>query len=306
MKDKLKDDTEEIIRLYTDEKLGHCVIAKIYGVDGLTIKNRLIKNGIEIDSNTRFGDRKKKYKYPECSVDFCSNKSTHKYKGVYYCGRHFSQIIETGKILNRTKFDKNEIRILDGWCEMDLYDASHNVVDICYFDKNLYDEISKYKWFSDRQGYVVRKDAETNKRISMHRYVMGILGDSSKIVDHLNRNKSDNRLCNLRLVDDSKNEMNKEIRSNNTSGVKGVSKKRNSWTSEIKINDIKHRKVFKIFDDAVKNRIILEAIYFKEYSNNYNFDTQTIQLTYLSHDDQCQTFIEVSLQGDIIQFKKLS
>ena len=67
----------------------------------------------------------------------------------------------------------------------------------------------------------------------------------------------------------------------------------------------KIRKRFDSFDDAVKFRLQNESILFKEYSNNYNPQTQTIQLTYTSHDDSLQTYIEVSLDGQIIQFKKL-
>jgi hypothetical protein len=121
-------------------------------------------------------------------------------------------------------------------------------------------------------------------------------------------NKSDNRLSNLRVADDSKNEMNKGIRSNNTSGVKGISfdKSRNKWWGEILRQDKgKIRKRFESFDDAVIFRIKNEAELFKQYSNNYNPQTKTLQLTYLSHDDNLQTYIEVDLQGNLIEFTKL-
>lgn len=42
-------------------------------------------------------------------------------------------------------------------------------------------------------------------------------------VDHINGVRSDKRISNLRLADNSKNNMNKSIQSNNTSGYKGVS-----------------------------------------------------------------------------------
>ena len=142
----------------------------------------------------------------------------------------------------------------------------------------------------------------------MHRQLMGLLENKNVLVDHINMNKSDNRLCNLRIVDDSKNEMNKGIRGNNTSGVKGVSfdNSRNKWWGEIlRIDKGKVRKRFENFDDAVIFRIKNEAELFREYSNNYNTQTQTLQLTYLSHDDNLQTYIECDLQGNITKFKKL-
>ena len=59
------------------------------------------------------------------------------------------------------------------------------------------------------------------------------------------------------------------------------------------------------FDEAVKIRLIEESKLFKEHSNNFNHESQTLQLTYYSHDDSKQTFIESDLQGNIIKFEKL-
>ena len=55
-------------------------------------------------------------------------------------------------------------------------------------------------------------------------------------IDHINRIKTDNRICNLRDVSSSKNSENTKIRSDNKSGVKGVSwnKAENRWYVHIK------------------------------------------------------------------------
>lgn len=64
------------------------------------------------------------------------------------------------------------------------------------------------------------------------------------------------------------------------------------------------------YDDAVTKRIINEAINLSILNKNgwthYNPTTNTLQLTYLSHDDNKQTFIEVSLNGEILKFQKLT
>ena len=42
-------------------------------------------------------------------------------------------------------------------------------------------------------------------------------------IDHVNGNRSDNRISNLRTANNSENNSNREIQSNNSSGYKGVS-----------------------------------------------------------------------------------
>lgn len=52
-------------------------------------------------------------------------------------------------------------------------------------------------------------------------YVYGFLPDGD--IDHINGNKADNRIDNLRIVDDKLNMLNKPWKSLNTSGFRGVS-----------------------------------------------------------------------------------
>ena len=66
-------------------------------------------------------------------------------------------------------------------------------------------------------------------------YVFGCFPELS--IDHINNDKKDNRLANLRLVTVSQNNQNRGKQSNNTSGYKGVSwaKKSQKWEACIKI-----------------------------------------------------------------------
>lgn len=56
-------------------------------------------------------------------------------------------------------------------------------------------------------------------------------------VDHINRNRSDNRISNLRLATRSENGQNRKMPTNNSSGYKGVTwvKSRNAWQVVINI-----------------------------------------------------------------------
>ena len=92
--------------------------------------------------------------------------------------------------------------------------------------------------YDNKNGY--KKISIDNKLYFSHRlawlYVYGVWPE--KGLDHINRNRSDNRLCNLRLANQSENTQNTAIRKNNTSGYKGVTfcKNTNKWISQIMIN----------------------------------------------------------------------
>lgn len=60
-------------------------------------------------------------------------------------------------------------------------------------------------------------------------------------IDHINGDRSDNRLCNLRPANNSENNSNREIQNNNTSGYKGVSlhKKSGLWFAYAAKNGIR-------------------------------------------------------------------
>lgn len=62
-------------------------------------------------------------------------------------------------------------------------------------------------------------------------------------IDHINRNRVDNRFCNLRNVSRQTNAVNKTKQSNNTSGVTGVyfESRTNKWRGEVLLSGKKHR-----------------------------------------------------------------
>lgn len=90
----------------------------------------------------------------------------------------------------------------------------------------------------DSRGYSQVKIKGNLYRI--HRIIMlmvnGVFPPSD--IDHVNRNRSDNRLCNLRCVTRSENMRNAKKPSNNTSGYVGVrwNKRLSKWEARIKAN----------------------------------------------------------------------
>lgn len=72
-----------------------------------------------------------------------------------------------------------------------------------------------------------------NPNIYLHRVIMDF--PQGRQVDHINRDGLDNRRCNLRLADNSQNHGNVGLRSDGTSGYKGVqlSKSGLQWAASI-------------------------------------------------------------------------
>lgn len=90
-------------------------------------------------------------------------------------------------------------------------------------------------------------------------------------IDHINHNRADNSIVNLRLVDAKDNSKNRTKNKNNTSGVMGVYwyKDRKRWVARIKIDDkLVNLGSYVNFSDAVNARKNAEVLY--NYHENHN------------------------------------
>lgn len=91
---------------------------------------------------------------------------------------------------------------------------------------------------ADRQGYLVTTIFK--KPLKLHRAAWAITHGEwpNGSIDHINGNKSDNRIANLRVVTNSQNKQNITKPENNTSGLMGVSfhKASMKWRATIKLN----------------------------------------------------------------------
>lgn len=90
-------------------------------------------------------------------------------------------------------------------------------------------------------------------------------------IDHIDRNRSNNRFANLRLATRSQNNANSKVRADNTSGAKGVywSPSRNRWFAKIVVDG---RQIclgyFKAKADACDARRAGAVEYFGEFARS--------------------------------------
>jgi hypothetical protein len=101
-------------------------------------------------------------------------------------------------------------------------------------------------------GYLyIRVD---KKNYSAHRLAWLLFYRSwPAVLDHINRNKLDNRICNLRQATPSENGANRGVQKNSRSGLKGVHKanQANGWQAQIKINGkVRHLGTFDTPEEA--------------------------------------------------------
>lgn len=83
-------------------------------------------------------------------------------------------------------------------------------------------------------------------------------------IDHIDHDRENNRIDNLRVVTRQENQRNRSLSSNNKSGVIGVHFDENSekWRASITLNNkTKHLGSFEIFKDAVESRKQAEIKY---------------------------------------------
>ena len=117
--------------------------------------------------------------------------------------------------------------------------------DVIWVDDHLYEILNQYKWHI-HQGYACRtvQTEKGGRKLRMHRQVLGLgwgeQGSNSEVVDHIDKNKLNNTIANLRIVSKQENEWNRHAYSNNTSGYTGVRLKpentENPYQSVIKVD----------------------------------------------------------------------
>jgi hypothetical protein len=208
-----------------------------------------------------------KLKRKKCSVCDCS-KNICFFEGVLYCPRHITQMKKHGKILNRTRFDPNEIIEYDDFAEIILYDRLGKELERATIDKEDIEKCKQYKWYrhkTNNKYYVFSRDKGTENSVRLHRFLLNLKQECVD-VDHINGNTMDNRKKNLRICTRQENMMNQRVvPSNNKTGYIGVyfSNTYQKYIAQIKINKKNiHLGSSTQLSDAIQMRKNGELLYF--------------------------------------------
>ena len=146
-----------------------------------------------------------------CSVDGCD-----KYvqaKGL--CSRHYNQYTHYGKILKRTRYDRNEITIDGDIAYIDIYNKDGKVIKKAIIDAEDIDKVKDIKWkYNGSDLY------NTKMALSLGEAILGGR-KHTYIILHKNGDLLDHRKANLVVT--KSNRKNNTFK-HNTSGRKGVYK----------------------------------------------------------------------------------
>ena len=136
-----------------------------------------------------------------------------------------------------------------------------------YIDAEDVEKVAKRSWYLSQWGYL-RSSITGGGSIDLHKYVIGKENECATI-DHIDRNKLNNKKTNLRICTPKENRYNKSTRSNNTSGFTGVgwNTRANKWCAYIaKDGETTHLGYFNQYVDAVMARYKAEKEVFGDFA----------------------------------------
>ena len=120
-------------------------------------------------------------------------------------------------------------------------------------DREDFDTINKFTWFKGRRGYPIAHLKLEGKKLTrpVHKVILSDVGKDMNI-DHINRDRMDNRRSNLRVCSHQENMFNQRKRNTNTSGYIGVAyhKAANKYESYINLDAKKH--YLGLYDTAIE------------------------------------------------------
>ena len=201
-----------------------------------------------------------------CLVDGCDRVQYAK----GYCHKHYERFKNTGSPTSYSHRDPNDlIDNGNGTHSIILRDKQGNYKNSTIIDSFNLLIVKKYKWSLAVTGYAGANTCKNGNRsrVLLHQVIFNV--EDGFLVDHIDRDKLNNRISNLRQVNRGQNRINTGIRSNNTSGVIGVSYRKDThkWYSRIRLGKNTYQLgSYPEKEKAIIARLFAEKNIFKEYS----------------------------------------
>ena len=202
----------------------------------------------------------------KCSVEGCDNP----YYEKGHCQKHYHRIRVHGTPFIYSIYDPNEVVEIDeNSLGIILKDKYGNYKGTSIIDKDCLHLVDKHKWSLSNTGYAVtnfKPEGKNHKTlVFMHRFLV----QTDKRIDHINRDKLNNRISNLRVCKVKENNRNVSVRFNSISGVTGVTlcKKTKKWLAQINVNNKNtYLGFYRNKNDAIKARVEAEKRHWGEFA----------------------------------------
>ena len=142
-----------------------------------------------------------------------------------------------------------------------------------YRNGELYWKNCLYKAYNGKKAGHIHRSGYWRLKINKesyqaHRVIFAMHnGYMPKQIDHIDGNKSNNKIENLREATPSQNGWNRFLQKNNKSGIKGITWRKdcNRWLAQVRVN----YKIFYLglFEDVEKAKIVLSEFRSKHHGN---------------------------------------
>jgi hypothetical protein len=133
---------------------------------------------------------------------------------------------------------KNEICEFDkaSYVKLELLGRAKNLEQNYFLiSKSCLEKVIRHNWYLDSNGYPM---TYTGRSKTLHKNLLG-KQEKGYVIDHINRNKLDNRMENLRIITAKENSYNRTKNINSNNKYKGVRKSGNKYIASISKDGIK-------------------------------------------------------------------